>query len=412
MRLACIGLESFRASRIASLQGIEKMMFFPDIEAFINLQEHEADVWDLLIWNVTASQKEPLWLQAEKLRGVQAHFSHLVFLLSDLMDPLYAILLKRMADLYGYSIAPLFLDEASFSSWVEGYLLQPESSNVFSMKNTVLNGHVITGWGTSPGVGVTTILNKAAEWCVNHSKLNIGYLDLNFRSPDINAILLKKRPVKDFLFIQSDLVSKLLKPGSLKQAMLPHPRNDRLQYLVSSSRREFSSLIETGEIVELIQIAKSCFDIVFIDVNSYPDNAATMAALKEAEEIWVVTDPRISSFQNAWQDWYDNVISWYGIDLDKLKLCINKYEGDAVAEKWISKVMGLPLWGSLPYSHSLRKASYSIQASELCESWALELNHLLCNWVESVGLADQFYGLKEKSWKNRFTNKWKEYVKL
>jgi MinD-like ATPase involved in chromosome partitioning or flagellar assembly len=316
-----------------------------------DVEEEDTNPWDWILIGDLDEQNQPVWELLHSIRNKYLS-SHIVLFLKESTDPLTTTLLKRLAEVYRIRIAPYDMNEKEFQYYLD-QSLQGTKADAMESNGTLSPTPLIVGWGTRPGVGVTTLLLEMAMILAKKSKLNIGFLDLNFRAPDVRDYLGFTHTIKDFLFIQSDLSSKLLMPQALRQAMIKSKDCPNLSFLLASNRREYAGLVTKDEIDELLRVSRDAFDIVFVDVSSYPDNAATLRALKNATERWIITDPRPISFQSAWRDWYENVFSLYGLELADFQLIVNKSEPSAYPPQTIARNMGVTLLGGVPYIDAL-----------------------------------------------------------
>lgn len=333
------------------------------------------------------------WVHQLKKRFIT---SKIILFLHDYSDPLDTILIKRLAERYGIHLAPPYLSVDEFEQYMKLIL------GLTDAHTSPVLAPLIVGWGTSPRVGVTTILTHAAHRIAITSKKRVGMMDLNFRAPDLGNRLGIEESIKDFLLLQSDASAKMLTPQALRQSMIMSKKTPNLSFLLSSHRREYSALITADEIDELLKVARQTYDIVFVDVNSYPDNAATLRAVKQADERWVITDTNNSSYQTAWQDWYESVWEPYGLVLSDFGLVINNISvgKEGTPSSAISKLMGIPLYGELP---DIVPSSQSSPPA----SWNNSMDLLLQGTIERLQWKRQPATKAVKTWTSQMRLKWK-----
>jgi MinD-like ATPase involved in chromosome partitioning or flagellar assembly len=319
-------------------------------------------------------QEEAPWELTHQLRQSYPT-SRIILVIDEAFDPLETILYSRLADRYGCSVITSSFTGQDFILYLEQLIEIKKQKPTASEQ-----AKVVTGWGLSPGSGVTTILSQVALMLAQGTGLQVGFLDLNFRSPDIKLMVNHPTTTKNYLQIQSDLTSKMLTPQSLKNAMVYHKGVSNLSYLFGSSRREYAGLVSKEEISELIRVAREIFDVIFLDVNAYPDNAATLQSLKDADIRWVITDGRESTSLSAWTDWYENVFSFFGLHLSDFQLILNKANHSSISLKTISGMMGIDGFASLPetnkstyldWAENIRWLSQQLAEQEGME-WVLE----------------------------------------
>lgn len=313
------------------------------------------------------------------------------------MDPLSAILFKRLGEQYRI----LIISEENTPSDLEEYFYSLFSTNR-GTNPRIPQQPVVVGWGTSPRVGVTSILAHSAIQTAKITNLKVGLIDLNFRAPDLKDYLGFTRSIKDFLLIQSDLSSRMLTPQTLIQSMVCKKDIPNLFYLLAPNRREYSSLITREEVDELIKIARTTFDITYIDVNSYPDNAATLRALKNATERWVITDLLPASFQLGWRDWYENVFQIYGLHLKDFKLIVNKTDKEIYNTASIAKAMGLNLVGDIHDLRQIMKENrydpHLLSSFAADDAWNRSIYLLIKGLMERLGWADRIQTNQRMDW--------------
>lgn len=196
---------------------------------------------------------------------------------------------------------------------------------------------------------MTTVVLSSAKTLAQKSNLKVAVLDLNFRAPDVREYLEAGTKAKDFGFVQADLSSKMLTGTALKRTMLTTKSQPNLFHLLAPNRRDYAGLVSKEEVNELLFLARSTFDVIFVDVNSYPDNAATLRSLKAATERWVITEPSATAFHTSWRDWFDHVFRVYGFALTDFKLIVNKTKTTGISQNLIATSMGLELMGGMPY---------------------------------------------------------------
>ncbi|WJH37082.1 hypothetical protein N6H14_16255 [Paenibacillus sp. CC-CFT747] len=100
----------------------------------------------------------------------------------------------------------------------------------------------------------------------------------------------------------------------------------------------------------LLCVAEEAFDLVIAEVNAYWDNAATVCAMEQASERFVVTTPDITHFQEDFQRWMRTSCSLLGIPLSACRLIVNGGDpggGGGIRSKDIAKDMGVELVAEL-----------------------------------------------------------------
>lgn len=389
MRLLAAGLEQNLVKTISTMSQVTYTRTFNDVSElmdseWVNVIDHS---WDLILAGDLFHSEMPIWECIHRLR-TQFPSIPIVILCKEHEDPYENLLLKRLSDRYALFITPCQLSAPEMADYLDQIMgVYREPSIVKGERLSPL----IAGWGVSPKAGVTSILACAATSLAKRSNLKIGVLDLNFKSPELRDLLGLRHTVKDFLLIQSDLSSNMLVPQALLNVMVRKKEHPNVAYLLASPRREYAGLVTKGEIDVLLKVARSTFDVVFVDVNSYPDNAATLRALKQATEKWVITDPSVSSFQSSWRDWYENVFQLYGFGLEEFHLVVNKtYPEQSYSSQTIAKTMNLKLVGELPklgYEDRFQEEFFH-QIISTQNAWNDSLQSMLNGFTERMGWID------------------------
>jgi len=171
------------------------------------------------------------------------------------------------------------------------------------MMNKEGKSQVITFVGTTPNIGTTLITLTTAVRLAERLKKKVAYLCLNLKSSKLHT----------YMGIDEDRASldellPHLRNGSFHQGMLMHAmhRYDSEQelYLLFGNRyRETAEYYGVEELTALIRSACKLYDYVFLDVNAYWDNAATISALVEADTVVVTTTTALSHFQDDYMGW-------------------------------------------------------------------------------------------------------------
>jgi MinD-like ATPase involved in chromosome partitioning or flagellar assembly len=363
--------------------------------------------WDFILLGDLYHSDMPAW---EWLHRLRTHFATVPIIIfwNDHEDPYETLLTKRLAERYGLLLTPCQLTTLEMVDYLEQLMGACRENSSFQRE---FLSPLIVGWGVSPKVGVTSILSSAAISLAKRSDLKVGVLDLNFRSPEMRDLLGLSHSVKDFLLIQSDLSSNLLVPQALQNVMVRKKELKNVSFLLASPRREYAGLITKDEIDILLRVARSAFDVVFVDVNSYPDNAATLRAVKQATERWVITDPSIQTFQSSWRDWYENVFQLYGLGLDDFQLIVNKNHSQQLySSQLISKTMCLRLIGELPdmgHSDRFREEIFN-QMLITQNTWSDSIQSILGEFTMRMGWNDGQETKTPMSWIQQVKVKMKE----
>ncbi|ANE47029.1 hypothetical protein SY83_12970 [Paenibacillus swuensis] len=184
-------------------------------------------------------------------------------------------------------------------------------------------GNLISFLSAAPKDGSTSVAISTALALAKNTGKSIALLDLNFKSPEIQDQL-RLKGAKGFPYIQAECDSGTLSPDTLLRACLPMPGTPNLHILTGLRRREWAERILSEEIGHLLEVARETFDIVIADVHSFPDQAATVECVRNADIRFVVVQPLVTSYESAWHDWYRGVWSYFGLGERDFRMILNR----------------------------------------------------------------------------------------
>ncbi|WP_336788343.1 AAA family ATPase [Paenibacillus sp. MMO-177] len=215
---------------------------------------------------------------------------------------------------------------------VQGALSRRDITNeimirVFGQSETSLkteSGRLVTFMSAATKDGSTTIaISSAICMAQRLPEKRILLLDLNLKSPEIRDHL-NITSNKGYNLIQADCDAGTLEQGILEKACDQIKGINNLFILTGLQRREWAEKISVEEIEHLLFVARKHFDYVIADVHTYPDQAATVKCIKEANERIVVVQSVITSYQSSWNDWYNSVWQHYGLTETQFSLVLNR----------------------------------------------------------------------------------------
>jgi len=162
---------------------------------------------------------------------------------------------------------------------------------------------VLTFIGTTPNIGTTLIALAASVRIAERTGKRIAYLCLNLKSSKLHRYVGINEPHASL-----DELLPLLRNESLSQEQLLHAmhryHNSMELYILFGNRyRETAEYYGVEELTHLIDTARKAYDYVLLDVNAYWDNAGTISALLETEEIVLTTTEALSHFQEDYIAW-------------------------------------------------------------------------------------------------------------
>ncbi|MGO4695524.1 CpaE family protein [Paenibacillus sp. 2TAB26] len=217
------------------------------------------------------------------------------------------------------------------------------NGRVFNNKRTVdsnIAGRLTTFIAASPKDGATTVAISTSICLAQRLPgQKVLLLDLNLKSPEVRDHLLITTD-KGYPLIQADCDSGTLEQNTLLKACDQIKGIENLYILTGLQRREYAEKISVDEIEHLLTVAKATFDYVIADVHTFPDQAATVKCVKNADDRVVVVQSVITSYQSTWNDWFNSVWQHYGLKESDFHLALNRDLNAAMDGFQIEKSMG------------------------------------------------------------------------
>ncbi|GIP35434.1 hypothetical protein [Paenibacillus sp. J2TS4] len=211
--------------------------------------------------------------------------------------------------------------------------------------------------GTTPNIGTTVVSFGSAVCAARASRLNVGYLCLNLKSSKLHRYMGMNEVLSSLDQLRADLKSQSLTRQRLLRHCIQAPGLPGLSVLFGSSLREQAEFYQPEDIEHLLTAARSAFDLCIVEVNAYWDNAATVAALLEADARVVVTTPDLTHFQEDFQRWLQTMAPMFGLHSASFHLVVNQVEKMASAGgirvKDIEKETGLKIVSQVPRKSNL-----------------------------------------------------------
>ncbi|MEX2461006.1 MAG: hypothetical protein WD469_06840 [Paenibacillaceae bacterium] len=256
------------------------------------------------------------WMTELKLRQPQTKVMIALSLKS--YDSIYNDVIIRLAVDYEFKIIPLGLTERGIlEQFLDGLLLnQPVSP--------IRNGSLIVVKSAAPKDGATTVAVNTALSLAKTTNLSIGLLDLNLKSPDIKDNFNIVQSGKSLFSLRPQYSTNSLKSSDILEHCYTYKGLKNLHLLLGSHRRDTAGDLTMEQTQYLLEAAKRTFDIVIADVHTFPDNAATVCAIKHADERWIVAQPNYASYKSSWADWYDCFWRHCGLEKADFSLIVNR----------------------------------------------------------------------------------------
>ncbi|GIQ71021.1 hypothetical protein DUZ99_01545 [Xylanibacillus composti] len=210
---------------------------------------------------------------------------------------------------------------------------------------------IIAFCGTTPNIG-TTLVSFAAAWqAAERSDLNIAYLCLNLKSSKLHRYLKRDHAEQTLDHLTPSLKARTLSSEGLRAFGCRMSQLPKLWFLFGNREREQAEFYAPEDIQLLLELAASYFDLTFVEVNAYWDNAATVCALKQAHHRYMVTTPNLTHFQEDLGRWQGKLASWLELTDDQFQLIVTQcpQKGEAYSISKIEKETGLAVAGHVPW---------------------------------------------------------------
>lgn len=337
---------------------------------------------DYLVVHEDVFEEKYPWEWLSYIRSsVPAHTKVMVILAAQ-TDSLYREIIKRIS-----------LDLQI--TLVQGALTRQEiadelNSRVFNIKKTsdpAEIGWLTTVMSASPKDGATTIAISSAICLAQRlPEKKVLLVDWNLKSPEIRDHL-HIRTDKGYPLIQADCDSGTLEQIALVKACDQIKGIDNLYILTGIQRREWAEKITVGEVEHLLDVARATFDFIIADVHTYPDQAATLKCVKDADERIVVVQSVITSYQSSWNDWFNSVWQHTGLKESDFHLVMNRDLSMVMDGFQIEKGMGSKIVArirNVDKGAGLKAVNYGqpLYLKEGPESNEFRTNILtLCGWL-------------------------------
>lgn len=344
--------------------------------------EEQSDFWEalegtfeLIIVHVGLFGSMYPWEWIPKLREKQSAADIAVIPDESLYDSLWLEVLYRLADDYFIRVAPL----GSGPKW----LLARLGSNTDSTSTSGGNGRgiVATIWPAATKDGATTVAINTAIMLARNTQLSVGLLDLNLKNPEIRYGLQLKDLHRSNLPLRPKLHTGTLTPGDLLDACQHYKKTPRLHVLAGTHRRDTAVDVTPAMVEHLLDTCRAVFDVTIADVSAFPDNAATVCAVKHADVKWLIAQQDFASHRWSWTEWFECYWRYVGLDPRDISLVLNRLTGGGEAPEKIASAMGMKLACSVPKIAGWASSRESLEGALLidfpeAETFADGIRHL------------------------------------
>ncbi len=185
-----------------------------------------------------------------------------------------------------------------------------------------MTGRLAAFAGSTPNIGTSLTALGTAYRIAATTELRVGYLCLNLKSAKSHLYLGVDKPEVTLDGVRPELRARTLTGDKLRQYAFQSPRLGGLRVLFGNMAREQAEYYEPEDMNQLFAAARDAFDLTIADVSAYWDNAATVCAMREADDRFLVTTNRLSHFQEDVHRWTGQVGSMFGIAPEHFQLVL------------------------------------------------------------------------------------------
>ncbi|MBW5449405.1 hypothetical protein GE107_25595 [Cohnella sp. CFH 77786] len=219
-----------------------------------------------------------------------------------------------------------------------------------------MSGKLAAFAGSTPNIGTTLAAFGTAYRIASATGRKIGFLCLNLKSAKTHLYLGIDKPQVTLDGLRPELRAGTLTPDKLIRYAFRTPQLGELHVLFGNLAREQAEYYEPEDMNRLLEASRQAFDLTVADVSAYWDNAATVCAMKAADEKFLVTTGSLSHFQEDVQRWTGQVGAMFGLHAEQFKLILlqgNNRSTGGFGMKEIRKEIGSPSFAELKLVESV-----------------------------------------------------------
>jgi hypothetical protein len=185
-----------------------------------------------------------------------------------------------------------------------------------------MTGRLAAFAGSTPNIGTSLTAFGTAYRIAALTGREVGYLCLNLKSAKTHLYLGVDKPEVTLEGVRPELRAGTLTGAKLRQYSY-HPAKLRgLHVLFGNMAREQAEYYEPEDVTRLLAASREAFDLTIADVSAYWDNAATICAMREADDKILVTTDSLSHFQEDIHRWTGQVGPQFGIAPEQFQLVL------------------------------------------------------------------------------------------
>ncbi|OME78646.1 hypothetical protein BK120_23185 [Paenibacillus sp. FSL A5-0031] len=290
---------------------------------------------DYLVVHEELFEEKYPWIWLSHVKSAVSESTKVMVILSTQTDSIYREIIKRISLDFQVSLIQGALSANEIAEELNGRIF-----NKTRTTETIETGRLSAVMSASPKDGATTVaISTAICMAQRLPDKKVLLVDLNLKSPEIRDHL-NITTDKGYPLIQADCDSGTLEQMALIKACDQIKGIENLYILTGIQRREWAEKITVGEIDHLLSVSRKTFDFTIADVHTYPDQAATLKCIKDADERIVVVQSVITSYQSSWNDWFNSVWQHYGLTEKDFNLVLNRDQNNPLDGLQIEKGIG------------------------------------------------------------------------
>lgn len=185
-----------------------------------------------------------------------------------------------------------------------------------------MSGRLAAFAGSTPNIGTSLTAFGTAYRIAALTGRRVGYLCLNLKSAKTHLYLGVDNPDITLDGLRPELRAGTLTADKLRQYAFRSPMLGGLNVLFGNMAREQAEYYEPDDMLQLLAASREAFDLTIADVSAYWDNAATVCAMREADDRFLVTTENLSHFQEDVHRWTGQVGSLFGIMPEQFQLVL------------------------------------------------------------------------------------------
>ncbi|MCZ8523492.1 MULTISPECIES: AAA family ATPase [Paenibacillus] len=287
------------------------------------------------------------WEWMEEIRRTQPEAKVAVVLDDGVYDSFALEAVGRLAISLDFVTVPAGSREVEMLSDLACFVEGRDREGIRPSRAEGSRGRIAAVWSSASKDGATTIAINTALALASTGRLRVGLIDGNLRNPEIRPHLnLMDRGHSQFK-LRPKMQTQTLQAEDLLEGCTSYRKMPGLHILTGSPRRDTAQDLTPDMMGGLLETARQTFDITIVDVNAFPDNAATVCTVREADVRWLVTQNNYASYQTSWNEWYNCYWRYCGLLPSDISLVVNRCAVGDKPER-IAGMLGMTLAAAVP----------------------------------------------------------------